>query len=484
MLEADVLFRNARIVDGSGSDSYDGDILVAGDRIVAIGDGRDWLATETIDAAGLTACPGFIDPHSHDDRLLIEQPDMAPKVSQGVTTVIIGNCGLSLAPLTIERLPSPLYQLVGGSSFPDFWTYFAELEARQPATNVAGLVGHSSLRAEVMDDLTCKANAQELESMSQLCSDALAAGVVGMSSGLYYPPAQAADWEEVAALVKLVGAEGGIYPAHIRDEGDEVTDAIKEASRIATVGGAPLVISHHKVMGEANFGRSIETLALIDALSLEGKLDFDVYPYTAGASILLPRLVETSKRVVVASSEPYPGYAGQDLDDVASELGCSATEAAERLSPGTAVYFMMDEADVQRILTHPKAMIGSDGIPDEHPHPRLWGTFPRVLGHYSRELGLFRFEEAVRRMTSLPAQTFGLHDRGILRAGAFADLVLLDAGTVIDRATFVAPTSPSEGIRHVMVNGRFAWRDGISTGERPGRVLRRAGSQGQLEGPQ
>ncbi|MEY3235677.1 MAG: hypothetical protein RL230_2948 [Pseudomonadota bacterium] len=473
MIEGDLIIHGAQLADGSGQYAYAADILIAGDRIIDIGVSKAWAAKEVLEAHGLTACPGFIDAHSHDDRELIEDPAMIPKISQGVTTVVVGNCGLSLAPLTQKTLPSPLHDLVGASKFRDFAAFLDAIDQSQPATNVAALVGHTSLRVEAMSDLSRTASPEEMEAMRRLCLDALAAGAIGVSSGLYYPPAQAADWREVAELVTLVGPESGVYAAHIRDEADDVIAAINEAIQIAQAGGTQLVISHHKVMGQSNFGRSEETLALIEAAAVLGPIAFDAYPYTAGASMLHEGLVQVARKVILASSASHPELAGQELADIAASMGCTPLEAVKRLSPGTAIYFIMDEADVQRILAHPMAMIGSDGIPGEHPHPRLWGTFPRVLGHYGRELGLFPFEEAVRRMTQLPAQTFGLQDRGVLRAGALADLVLLDRKTVIDRATFEAPKRQSEGIVHVIVNGRFAWRDGASTGLRAGRVLRR-----------
>lgn len=473
MFNGDLIIRGAHLADGSGRDACLADILIADDRILDIGLGKNWSAKEVLLAHGLTACPGFIDVHSHDDRELIDDPAMIPKISQGVTTVIVGNCGLSLAPLTRESLPSPLQDLVGPRKFPDFAAFLDAIDRAEPATNVAALVGHTALRVEVMRDLSQRASAEEIGAMRQLCSDALAAGAIGVSSGLYYPPAQAADWREVAELVALVGPESGVYAAHIRDEADDVIAAIHEAIQIAQVGGTQLVISHHKVMGQSNFGRSEETLALIEAAADRGPIGFDAYPYTAGASMLHAGLVQVAQKVILASSAPHPEFAGQELTDIAASLGCTPLEAVTRLSPGTAIYFIMDEADVQRILAHPLAMIGSDGIPGEHPHPRLWGTFPRVLGHYGRELGLFPFEEAVRRMTHLPAKTFGLQDRGALRAGAMADLVLLDRDSVIDRATFETPKQQSEGIIHVLVNGRFAWRDGVATGQHAGRVLRR-----------
>jgi N-acyl-D-amino-acid deacylase len=469
----DLIIHHATIIDGNGGEPFVANVAITHDRIVEIGACSGLEASEYIDAAGLTLCPGFIDVHAHDDRLLLEQPDMQPKISQGVTTVVVGNCGLSLAPLSKSNVPEPLHQLTGGTIFPDFLSYFAALEAAEPATNVACLIGHTSLRVETMTDVGGRANPDEAAHMARLCQDALDAGVIGLSSGLYYPPAQGADWQEVADLVALVGAAGGVYPAHIRDEADDIIEAMEEAMKTAREAEAPLIISHHKLMGEANFGRSTETLAVIDAASQSQKIGFDVYPYTAGASMILPQLASMAARTIISSSETMPHHAGRDLADIAAELGLGLEDAAQALMPGTAIYFMMDEADVQRILAHPEAMVGSDGIAGDNPHPRLWGTFPRVLGHYARELKVFSLQEAVHRMTAKPADMFSLADRGRIRAGAYADLVLIDAGTIIDRATFEAPETPSDGILSVMVNGRFVLQDGNRTTVRPGRVLKR-----------
>ena len=236
-----------------------------------------------------------------------------------------------------------------------------------------------------------------------------------------------------------------------------------------------LVISHHKCMGRRNFGRSPATLARIDAAGRRQPVSFDVYPYVAGSTVLLPELVDQAARIVVTWSEPFPDMAGRDLAAIAAGWGVAPREALLRLRPGGGIYFMMDEADVERIMAHPQAMFGSDGLPhDRFPHPRLWGTFPRVLGHYVRERRLFSLEDAIHRMTGLSAARFRLVDRGAIRPGAFADLVLFDPGTIADAATFEAPTLPSRGIDAVLVNGEAVLQAGRPTGARPGRVLRRA----------
>jgi N-acyl-D-amino-acid deacylase len=474
--DADILFRGAQLADGSGAPARRGDLAVSQGRIVALGDCGDWRAATVIDADGLWLAPGFIDVHTHDDRLLTDDPAMAAKTSQGVTTVVTGNCGVSVAPLGPGDLPEPILDLARHFRFGRFADWMAHRAANPAATNVACLVGHSSLRVAAMADIARPATTAERETMRTLCREALDAGAIGLSSGLFYKPAMPAPWEEVAELVAEVGAVGGIYTAHIRDEGDTVLDAIDEACRIAQAGSARLVISHHKVAGKANFGRSAETLARIEAAMARQPVAFDVYPYVAGSSLLSAELAATAGRTIVTWSDQQPDAAGRDLAELAAEMGLSIADAVDRLKPGGATYFMMDEADVRRILAHPDAMIGSDGIDGPHPHPRLWGTFPRVLGHYARDLGLFPMADAVRRMTALSAERFGLAGRGRLAQGFHADLVLFDPEAIAEAASFERPAVPSHGIIGTWVNGARVWDAKGSTGACPGALLRRGDS--------
>ena len=254
-----------------------------------------------------------------------------------------------------------------------------------------------------------------------------------------------------------------------------MVEALEESFRIGRELGVPVVISHHKLKYAENFGRSRETLALIEQRMAEQPVCLDCYPYTAGSTILSASRLKGNQRVIVSWSKPLPQYAGHDLDHIARQLGVSQEEAVERLIPAGAIYFMMDEDDVQRILKFPPTMIGSDGLPhDASPHPRLWGTFPRVLGHYGRLLGLFTLEQAVYKMTGLTARNFGLADRGVLKEGAYADLVLFDCETVDAASTYEAPMTPARGIEAVIVNGAVVWRYGQATGSRPGRILSHA----------
>ena len=476
----DLLIRNASIVDGTGAPRFNGDIGIIGDRIVRIGDLSALLGELEIDIAGRIAAPGFIDSHTHDDRIMLSSPDMAPKVSQGVTTVIGGNCGVSLAPMP-RPIPNPVTPPLNllddqGSwfHFPTFASYLDELRAHPAATNCAMLVGHTTLRVATMSDLSKPASSTEIAAMRELVLEAMQAGAIGVSTGLFYEPAIAAPTEEVIEVCSPLKQFKGLYCTHMRNEADRVIDSLEESFRIGREVGVPIVISHHKVTEQANHGRSTETLALIEKNMATQPICLDCYPYTAGSTILSVDRAATSARVIVSWSKPLPEYAGQDLTDIAKKMNCSQEEAIKCLLPAGAIYFKMDEADVQRILKFDQTMIGSDGLPhDASPHPRLWGSFPRVLGHYGRLLGLFPLETAVYKMTGLTAKNFGLKDRGVLREGAYADLTLFDADTVDEVATYATPIAPARGIEAVIVNGEMVWRDGRATGARPGRVLHR-----------
>ncbi|MSO53863.1 MAG: D-aminoacylase [Rhodospirillales bacterium] len=473
----DVILRGGEVFDGSGAAGQRADIAIAGERIVAVGPLGSATAETEIDATNLAVAPGFIDVHTHDDQALLIAPDMAPKTSQGVTTVVVGNCGVSLSPAGFAKAPPPPFDLLGDGDwrrFPRVADYMTAVEKTRPAVNAAVLVGHATLRVHAMDRLDLAATGAEIDTMRARLRDALDDGAIGMSTGLAYAPASAAPTDEVVALADVLAAEGGIYTTHMRDEHDGVETSIDETIAIAKRSGARAVISHHKCGGIKNFGRSVQTLARIREAQQTLPLGLDAYPYAAASTILQERLVRTSSRVLISWSKSHPECAGRELADIARDWGVDPVDAAKRLQPAGGIFFMMDEGDVRRILAYPETMIGSDGLPhDRHPHPRLWGTFPRVLGHYARDLGILTLPDAIRRMTGLPASRFGLVDRGAIRVGAFADLTVFSPETVIDRASFEEPTRPASGIEHVLVNGRTVWRRGASTGERPGHVLRR-----------
>lgn len=475
----DILVRGAHVIDGTGAPRRRADVAIADGRVVALGELDALHADTVIEAEGRIVAPGFIDSHTHDDRLLLSDRSVAPKASQGVTTVVVGNCGVSLAPLVADKRPIPPLDLLGDERwfrFPTFKTYVDELGRNPPATNALLLVGHMTLRAGFMDRFDRAATATEVEAMRARVAEAMAAGAAGFSTGLAYKPSAAAPTEEVIALAEVAAQAGGLYCTHIRDEGDRVDEALDEAFEIGRRARLPVVLSHHKVAGRRNHGRSGETLARVAAAQARQPVALDAYPYIAGSTVLLPEDVEDRDgRIMVAWSIPHPEAAGRDLEAVAADWGMSPRAAVERMMPAGGIFFLMDEADVRRILAYPETMIGSDGLPhDAHPHPRLWGAFARVLGHYARDVGLFPLEEAVRRMTSLPAARFGLADRGVVRVGAHADLVVFDPATIIDAATWDDPIRPAAGIEEVMVNGVPVWRAGAATGATPGKVLRRA----------
>ncbi len=476
MSSADLIIRNAKLVDGTGAAGWHGDVAVAGGRITELGTALNHNASSEIDADGLVLAPGFIDAHTHDDRAVLSDPAMACKVSQGVTSVVTGNCGISIAPVTLNaRPPEPLNLICPEPEhfFPTFAAYFDALEKAPPALNVIAQAGHASLRAVTMDRFDRAATASEIERMRDLLRQALRDGAAGFSTGLYYPPAREAPTEEIEALAAIVGEEGGFHSTHMRNEAEGVLDSLAESFRIGASADIPVIISHHKCVGLANHGRSQETLKAIEAARQRQTVGLDMYPYIASSTVLQKTRICDATRVLITWSDKVAGLEGRDLEEVAREMGLTVDETIDRISPAGGIYFMMDETDVRRIMQFPATMIGSDGLPhDKHPHPRLWGTFPRVLGHYAREEKLFPLEEAVRKMTSLTARTFGLENRGVLAEGAHADLVLFDPGTIIDSATFDSPQTPAVGIARVFVDGACVWRDNRPTGARPGKGLR------------
>ena len=362
--------------------------------------------------------------------------------------------------------------------FGSFGEYAERLRTDPAPVNTVALIGHMSLRVEAVEgDLDRAATDREAEQMRRRLAEALSEGASGFSTGLYHGPSAHAPTEEVVAVAEALRAGRGLYVTHMRDEGAGVLASIEETLRIGRDAGAPVVISHHKCAMPENYGRSVETLPAIEAGARNQTVDFDMYPYAAASTVLIPARVRDDVVTKVTWSVPHPEMTGRILTDIAAEWGMTPRLAAERLLPAGAIYFQMDEADVQRILAHPRAMVGSDGLPhDSFPHPRLWGTFPRVLGHYSRDLGLFSLEAAVHKMTGRTAGIFGLADRGVVRPGAYADLVLFDPTTVRDAADFDHPAQPSEGILETWVAGQSAYVFGSgATSARAGRLVTRTG---------
>jgi len=457
----DLVIRNGMVLDGTGAPPRRADVGVRGDRIEAVGPLDQAQGAASLDAAGLVVAPGFIDAHSHDDQAVFQRADAEAKLSQGVTSVVVGNCGISLAPLRLHGDPPPPLNLLGGRErfrFDSFAQYAKALQAAPLPLNVAALVGHGTLRVRCLDDYGRAATEREVGAMAEEVLAAMDAGALGLSCGLSYPTNCGAGAAEVVALARAAASRGGRLCMHVRDEYDGVFAAVREAFQCAGGSGAFLVLSHQKVAGEANRGRSAELMEIYRREGAGIPFAIDTYPYAAGSSVLDPVSVAHSRKVLVAWSLPHPEAGGRTLEQISAGWGCSQAQAIERLQPAGAVYFHMDEADVSRFLAFDRCMVGSDGLPhDRHPHPRLWGAFARVLGEYARDRGLFPVQEAVRKMTSLPAGVFGLKDRGRVAEGCFADLVLFDPAAVRDRATYEQPRLPAEGIAKVFVNGRQAW---------------------------
>jgi N-acyl-D-amino-acid deacylase len=403
---------------------------------------------------------------------------MIPKISQGVTTLIVGNCGISAAPLRFRDSVKEPFNLLGqldDFAYDTFASYRQAIEAVSPRVNVAALVGHSTLRVRCVKDLKRPATASEREQMSVLLRQALDEGAVGMSSGVFYGPAQAADALELSVLAETVSEAGGVYTAHLRDELEGIVDSLEEGFAVSKPRQTPFIVSHLKCAGVRNWGRAGELLDLIDDARKTQPIHVDCYPYTAGSTVIRPDLADGEVEILINWSTPHPEVAGRTLKSIAEEWGMTQAAAAEQLMPGGASYFQMREQDMRQIMQHHCCMIGSDGLPhDSLPHPRLWGTFPRVLGRYARDLKVLSLESAVHKMSGLSAATFGLRDRGQIAVGKKADITVFDPETIIDRATYDNPAQMAEGVVHVFVNGALAWTEQAATPVRAGRFLSRA----------
>ncbi|BCL77367.1 N-acyl-D-amino-acid deacylase [Jeongeupia sp. HS-3] len=472
----ELIIRNVLILDGTGTPGAVGAVAIKDGRIAAIGT-IDSPAKDDIDAAGLALAPGFIDVHTHDDTTVIRSPEMLPKLSQGVTTVVVGNCGISASPVRLNGDPPDPMNLLGDAKdfvYPSFGDYRLAVEAAQPSVNVAALVGHTALRQNHLDRLDRSATPGEIESMRQELRDALANGAVGLSTGLAYASAFSSSTDEVATLAEVLAEFGAVYTTHLRSEFATILDAMDEAYRIGRHARVPVIVSHLKCAGAGNWGRSGEVIASIEAAAAHQHVGCDCYPYAASSSTLDLKQVTDEFDILITWSEPEPAMGGKLLAEIAAEWNMPLLDAARRLQPAGAVYYGMDENDVRHILGNPLTMVGSDGLPnDPLPHPRLWGTFPRVLGHYSREVKLFPLAEAVRKMTGLSAARFGLTGRGLIREGCWADLVLFDPATVTDVASFSDPAQAADGIAAVWVNGVLSYKNKQATGQRAGRFLAR-----------
>jgi len=522
----DFIVRNVQIVDGTGSPWFIGDVGVAAGKIVKVGTNLTVTAKEKIDGTGLTLTPGFIDIHSHSDFSLPIDGSAESRLLQGVTTEIGGNCGLSPAPVEPERLD--MLKKYAGFLTQDLawdWRSFGEfltaVETAQPAVNFASLVGHGTLRVAAMGFADRPPTELEMNHMKRLLYESMEQGALGVSSGLIYPPGCYSNSDELAEVASVVAPFGGYYETHMRNEGDDIIQSIEESAEVGRKAKVPVQIAHHKVVGRYNFGNSKYSQARIMALRSEGiDIVCDQYPYIAasttittifahwahegGVDGLLARLINPETRARIKSEVlSNMDRTGRRFDDiliagVSGEAnkrfeGLTVTEAAaqagkepcdfvmdivvEEKAGVAVVTFGMDEADVKHIMVDPLTMIGSDGISvplvgPGKPHPRTFGTFVRVLAKYALEDKIFTFEEAVRKMTSLPASRARLLERGLIRPSFAADLVLLNLNTLADRATYADPRQAPAGICKVWVNGQLAVSDGKIVPTRAGQVLR------------
>lgn len=401
---------------------------------------------------------------------------MLTKLSQGVTTVIVGNCGISASPAVLNDAPPDPMDLLGDQEvfvYPQFRDYAKAVDQTIPAVNVAALIGHTTLRSQVMDSYDRAASDDEIEKMKQLLGDALKQGAIGFSTGLAYRNAQATPSSEVEALLEVVGQHDACYSTHMRNERENLFDSIDESLSGAKLHDVPLTISHLKCADPENWGKSIKALSKITQASQHQTCCCDCYPYDACSTTLDLWRVRHEFEIRVTWSKPHPQQANRLLNEIADDWGLSMEEAAKKLMPAGAIYHNMSDDDVSRIVAHPMSMIGSDGLPsDPNPHPRLWGTFSRVLAHYCRDRGLMSLDEAVRKMTYMPSKQFGLKDRGHLRVGAWADLTLFDFENLQSKATYTNPTEPTSGIELVVVNGQITYKEGQVIG-RAGQLLKR-----------
>ena len=484
----DLVIRNATVIDGTGAAGFAADVAIEGDRIKAVGEVAE-TGTREVDANGRVLAPGFVDVHTHDDGALLRYPGMEFKLAQGCTSLVIGNCGFSGAPAVPgEHEPSGLIGVE--PTWSDYAGFSAAVTELGPAVNAMGLVGHNTVRSLVMGMAKRPPTDAELARMRALVGEAMDQGACGFSTGLVYKPGRFCETDEIIALAAESAKRGGIYATHMRNEGDRLLESVDEAIHIGRSAGLPVQISHHKSAGRQNWGKIGQSLAKVDEARAAGDdVTLDVYPYTAGSGPMAqyfdvenvnPDLAEVIR---FASCPAFRDYEGRMAVDVAADQGIPVTQLIRDviLAPDgektVCIQFIIDEGDVEENLRHPQMMVGSDGIPDLNgrPHPRLFGTFPKVLGYYVRERGVVGLEEAIRRMTSLSADRFGLVDRGRVVEGNFADLVMFDPGTVIDTATYDDPKQEPTGIDLVVVNGVVALENGVhtrsATGVNAGRML-------------
>jgi len=529
----DLLITGGRLIDGTGNPYYHADVGIVGGRISEIAKGlKEDSARQVLRADGLVVSPGFFDAHSHDDAYVLHRPTCDGKVLMGVTTTVIGNCGFSMGPVS-ERYKAENRDLMAafGANHlsEEDWRirtlgdYLDKLQDAKPGINVLPLVGHNTIRTAVMGSEVRDPAPQERLEMRALLREALQEGAFGLSSGLVYAPGTYCKTNELIDLAVVLREFHALYATHVRGEGATLLPAVAEAIQIGEVAGVPVHISHQKAIGQSNWGKSEQSLALIDQARDRGlEVTSDQYPYRAGstflAAVLPPTLLSGGPDVfaerlkdpairrqaieeienpdcqwenylgaagfqgtVISVSPNHPEYIGRSIADIAESEGRDPYDVifdliVEEKRATIMLIYVMDELDIIRILKHPTTMIGTDAFPkfgQSRVHPRFMGTFPRILGRYVRGKGVLSLEEAVRKMTSLPAQTFGLNQKGLIKEGFDADITIFDPDTIIDKADYAEPDRPPEGIRWVLVNGKIAVDQGKIMGAKSGKVLRR-----------
>ncbi len=519
----DLVIKNGRIVDGTGNPWYRADVGIVGNTVKSIGR-IDQASARTIDAAEHIVAPGFIDIHSHSDFPLLIDPKAQSKIRQGVTTEVIGMCGESAAPMNaaVQQYRTAYNRSSVPDDFAYDWSsmesYMQRLDRQGVALNVVPVIGHGTMRQNVLGYESRKPSAAELESMKQLLREAMEEGAWGMSTGLIYPPSAYGKQPEITALAKVLADYDGIYFSHIRNEGEKLLEAVTEACEIGKDGGTSVQIAHFKAKGKPYWGRTSESLGLVEKYRGMGvEVTFDQYPYIAsstnltailphwsqegGAQQLLEYLQDSSMRekmakelrfsfdwseIMVANAKNNPQYNGKHIAQVAEMMAKEPPAAFFDLlvmenTQVPSVMFLLNEEDVRRVMQSPYGMVGSDGSAiapegiwaNNVPHPRFYGTFPRVLGHYVRELRIVSLQEAVRKMTGAPAQKLRLPDRGLLKEGYKADISIFDPMKVSDVATFADPQRYPLGIPYVIVNGTVVVDNGEHTGALPGKALRK-----------
>lgn len=522
-MDYDIIIKNGRVIDGTGNPWIKADVGIVGDTIKTIGKITD-EADRKIAAEDLVVSPGFIDIHSHSGIPVLVDSMVQSKIRQGVTTEVVGNCGGSPAPMNqdVKAYREKYSRRRVPEDFEFNWEtmkdYLDLVDEEGASFNLASLVGHGTIRQNVMGHEDREPTEGELKEMRQMVSEAMQQGAWGMSTGLIYPPSVYAKTAEITELAKVVASYGGIYASHIRGEGENLIEAIKEAIKISRESGAPVEIAHFKASGKPFWGKTKQALEVVEAARKEGiDVTYDQYPYIAsstnltallphwahegGAEKVLERLKDPETRekmkeeqritrdwssVMVVHAKDHPEYTGKNIEEIAKSEGKEPYDAMcdlliEEETQVPAVMFGMSEEDVRRVMKNPIGMVGSDGsavspegvLGQGKPHPRYYGTFPRVLGHYVRE-GVITLQEAVRKMTSAPAQRLGIRDRGLLREGYKADVTIFNPDTVKDDATFTEPHRYPSGIPYVIVNGTIVIEEGEHTGALPGKTLRKA----------